>query len=94
MRSLQSPNTSSHILGLKDVSFAKDRVCRACIERKMHDTSPPRKTIISSERCLELFHMDLFGHPSHASLGGKKYCLVIVDGYSRYMIRLKRIYNF
>ena len=28
--------------------------------------------------------MDLFGPPSHASLGGKKYCLVIVDGYSRY----------
>ena len=28
--------------------------------------------------------MDLFGPPSHASLGGKKYCLVIVDDYSRY----------
>jgi hypothetical protein len=28
--------------------------------------------------------MDLFGNPSHASLGGKKYCLVIVDEYSRY----------
>jgi transposase InsO family protein len=28
--------------------------------------------------------VDLFGPPSHASLGGKKYCLVIVDDYSRY----------
>jgi hypothetical protein len=28
--------------------------------------------------------MDLFGPPSHASLGGKKYCLVIIDDYSRY----------
>jgi hypothetical protein len=28
--------------------------------------------------------MDLFGLPTHASLGGKKYCLVIVDDYSRY----------
>jgi hypothetical protein len=28
--------------------------------------------------------MDLFGPPSYASLGGKKYCLVIVDDYSRY----------
>jgi hypothetical protein len=28
--------------------------------------------------------MDLFGPRSHASLGGKKYCLVIVDDYSRY----------
>src|SRR6266480_4022498 len=64
--------------------FAKDRVCRACIEGKMHETRHPRKTIISSKRCLELLHMDLFGPPSHASLGGNKYCLVIVDDYSRY----------
>jgi transposase InsO family protein len=28
--------------------------------------------------------MDLFGPPTYASLGGKKYCLVIVDDYSRY----------
>jgi transposase InsO family protein len=28
--------------------------------------------------------VDLFGPPSHTSLGGKKYCLVIVDDYSRY----------
>jgi transposase InsO family protein len=28
--------------------------------------------------------MDLFGPPSYASLGGKKYCLVIVNDYSRY----------
>ena len=28
--------------------------------------------------------MDLFGPPSHESLGGKKYCLVIVDDYSRF----------
>jgi hypothetical protein len=84
MRSLQSLYTGGHILGLKDVSFAKDRVCRPCFEGKMHETSHPSKTIISSKRCLELLHMDLFGPPSHASLGGKKYCLAIVDDYSRY----------
>jgi hypothetical protein len=28
--------------------------------------------------------VDLFGPPSNSSLGGKKYCLVIVDDYSRY----------
>jgi transposase InsO family protein len=84
MRALQNLLTGDHILGLKGVSFAKDRVCRACIEGKMHETSHPSKTIISSTRCLQLLHMDLFGPPSHASLGGKKYCLVIVDDYSRY----------
>jgi transposase InsO family protein len=33
---------------------------------------------------LELLHVDLFGPIPEASLGGKKYCLVIVDDYSRY----------
>jgi hypothetical protein len=84
MRALQNLYTGGHILGLKDVSFANDRVCRACIEGKMHETSHPSKTIISYKRCLELLHMDLFGPPTYASLGGKKYCLVIIDDYSRY----------
>ena len=84
MRTLKSLHTGGHILGLKDVSFAKDRVCRACVEGKMHDSLHKSKTIISSKRILELLHMDLFGPPSHDSLGGMKYCLVIVDDYLRY----------
>jgi hypothetical protein len=86
MRTLQSLHKGGHILGLKsDVSFAKDRDCRACVEGKMHDSPHPSKTIISSKRILELLHVDLFGHPSHESLGGKKYCLVIVDDYLRFI---------
>src|SRR3954469_24443626 len=85
MTTLQSLQKGGHILGLKyNVSFAKDRVCMACVEGKMHDSPHKRKTIVSSKRILELLHVDLFGPPSHASLGGKKYCLVIVDDYSRY----------
>jgi hypothetical protein len=59
-------------------------VCRAYIEGKMHELPHPSKTTILSKRVLELLHMDLFGPPTHGSLGGKKYCLVIVDDYSRY----------
>ncbi|KAK1684791.1 hypothetical protein QYE76_045639, partial [Lolium multiflorum] len=85
MRNLQSLHKGNHIVGLmENVSFAKDRVCRACVEGKMHDSPHPSKTIISSKRILELLHVDLFGPTSHASLGAKKYCLVIVDDYSRY----------
>ena len=84
MRSLQSLHTGGHILGLKYVSFSKDRVCRACIEGKMHEVPHKSKTIISSNRILELLHMDLFGPTPQESFGGKKYCLVIVDHYSRY----------
>ncbi|KAK1618388.1 hypothetical protein QYE76_023905 [Lolium multiflorum] len=63
---------------------SRDRVCRAFVEGKMHDSPHPSKTIISSKRILELLHVDLFGPTTHASLGAKKYCLVIVDEYSRY----------
>jgi hypothetical protein len=84
MRTLQSLHKGNHILGLTDLTFAKDRVCRSCIEGKMHELRHPSKTIISSKMVLELLHMDLFGPPTHANLGGKKYCLVIVDDYSRY----------
>ena len=85
MRTLQSLHKGGHILGLKEnVSFAKDRICRPCIEGKMHDMHHKRKTIISSKDILELLHVDLFGAIHDESLGGKKYCLVIVDDYSRY----------
>ena len=85
MRTLQSLHKGNHIVGLmENVSFAKDRVCRACVEGKMHDSPHPSKTIISSKRILELLHVDLFGPTTHASLGAKKHCLVIVDDYSRY----------
>jgi hypothetical protein len=36
------------------------------------------------DRSLELLHMDLFGPIAYISIGGSKYCLVIVDDYSRF----------
>src|SRR4051812_16546109 len=50
----------------------------------MYDPPHKPKNFIKSKRILELLHVDLFGPPSHASRGGNKYCLVIVDDYSRY----------
>jgi len=84
MRSLQTLLKGEHVLGLTNVTFAKDRACRACIEGKLHEKKHPVKNIITSKRPLELIHMDLFGPPTNNSLGGKKYCLVIVDDYSRF----------
>jgi transposase InsO family protein len=39
---------------------------------------------MTTERLLELLHMDLFGPIAYISIDGSKYCLVIVDGYSRF----------
>jgi hypothetical protein len=38
LRTLQNLHKEGHILGLKEnVYFAKDHVCRACVQGKMHD---------------------------------------------------------
>jgi transposase InsO family protein len=42
----------------------------------------PHKNIMTTDRPLELLHMDLFGPIAYISIGGSKYCLVIVDDYS------------
>jgi transposase InsO family protein len=39
---------------------------------------------MTTDRPLELLHMDLFGPITYISIGGSKYCLVIVDNYSRF----------
>jgi hypothetical protein len=39
---------------------------------------------MSTHLPLELLHMDHFGPTSFVSIGGNSYCLVVVDGYSRF----------
>ena len=50
----------------------------------MHEKNHRKVSSINTKRAFELLHMDLFGPPTYDSLGGKKYCLVIVDDYTRY----------
>ncbi|GJW28027.1 retrovirus-related pol polyprotein from transposon TNT 1-94, partial [Tanacetum coccineum] len=45
-----------------------------------HD-SHKAKNIVSTTRCLELLHLDLFGPSAVRSYGGNRYTLVIVDDY-------------
>nr|GEW51510.1 zf-CCHC domain-containing protein/DUF4219 domain-containing protein/UBN2 domain-containing protein [Tanacetum cinerariifolium] len=49
---------------------------------KQAHTSHKAKNIVSTTRCLELLHMDLFFPSSVRSYGGNHYTLVIVDDYS------------
>ena len=70
------------IRGLKDVTFERDKLCSACQAGKQVANTHQTKAYLSTSRVLELLHMDLFGPTTYASLGGNKYCLVIVDDYS------------
>nr|GEX78021.1 retrovirus-related Pol polyprotein from transposon TNT 1-94 [Tanacetum cinerariifolium] len=58
--------------------------CDACKIRKQAYASHKAKNIVSTNRCLELLHMDLYGPSAIRSYGGNRYTLVIVDDYSRY----------
>jgi hypothetical protein len=51
---------------------------------KQVGTHHPHKNIMTTGRPLELLHMDLFGPIAYISIGGSKYCLVIVDDNSRF----------
>ncbi|GJV82789.1 retrovirus-related pol polyprotein from transposon TNT 1-94 [Tanacetum coccineum] len=57
--------------------------CDACKIEKQAHASHKAKNIVSMTRCLELFHMDLFGPSAVRSYGGNRYTLVILDDYSR-----------
>ncbi|GJR43693.1 retrovirus-related pol polyprotein from transposon TNT 1-94 [Tanacetum coccineum] len=58
--------------------------CDACKIGKQAHASHKAKNIVSTTRCLELLHMDLFGPSAIRSYGGNRYTLVIVDDYSRF----------
>jgi len=84
MRNLAKLLKEEHILGLTNVQFEKDRICKACQARKQVGVPHPPKSIVTTSSPLELIHMDLFGPVAYVSIGGNKYDLVIVDDYSRF----------
>jgi hypothetical protein len=84
MMNLHKLLKGEHILGLTNVHFEKDRICSACQAGKQVGVHHPHKNIMTTDRPLELLHMDLFGLIAYISIGRSKYCLVIVDDYSRF----------
>jgi hypothetical protein len=84
MKNLHKLLKGEHILGLTNVHFDKDRICSACQAGKQVGVHHPHKNIMMTDRPLELLHMDLFGPIAYVSIGGSKYCLVIVDDYSHF----------
>jgi transposase InsO family protein len=62
--------------------FEKDRICSTCQAGKQVGAHHPHKNITTTDRPLELLHMDLFDPIAYISIDEIKYCLVIVDDYS------------
>jgi hypothetical protein len=60
MKNLHNLLKGEHILGLTKVHFEKDRVCSACQAGKQVGAHHPHKNIMTTDRPLELLHLDLF----------------------------------
>ncbi|GJZ59886.1 retrovirus-related pol polyprotein from transposon TNT 1-94 [Tanacetum coccineum] len=82
MRLIQSLAFKELVRNLPKLKF--DQYFRdACKIRKQAYVGHKAKNIVSTTRCLELLHMDVFGPSVVRSYGGNLYTLVIVDDYSR-----------
>ncbi|GJV16656.1 retrovirus-related pol polyprotein from transposon TNT 1-94 [Tanacetum coccineum] len=90
MRLIQSLASKELVRNLPKLKFDQ-HFCDACKIGKQAHASHKAKNIVSTTRCLELLHMDLFGPSAVRSYGGNRYTLVIVDDYSR--LRFLNFFN-
>ncbi|GJR68336.1 retrovirus-related pol polyprotein from transposon TNT 1-94 [Tanacetum coccineum] len=82
MRLIQSLASKELVRNLPKLKFDQ-HFCDACKMGKQAHASHKAKNVVSTTRCLELLHMDLFGPSAVRSYRGNRYTLVIVDDYSR-----------
>nr|GFB39766.1 retrovirus-related Pol polyprotein from transposon TNT 1-94 [Tanacetum cinerariifolium] len=73
------------VAGLPKFKHHKEHLCPSCEQGKSKRASHSPKPVPNSRQRLHLLHMDLCGPMRIASINGKRYVLVIVDDYSRYM---------
>nr|GEU64745.1 retrovirus-related Pol polyprotein from transposon TNT 1-94 [Tanacetum cinerariifolium] len=74
-----------YVEGLSKIKFEKDHLRSAYEHGKIHWKHHKSKTTFASNKPLYLLHMDLCGPMRVESLNGKRYVLVVVDDYSRYI---------
>ncbi|GJT03047.1 retrovirus-related pol polyprotein from transposon TNT 1-94 [Tanacetum coccineum] len=83
MRLIQSLASKELVRNLPKLKFDQ-HFCDACKIGKQAHASHKAKNMVSTTKCLELLHMDLFGPSVVRSNERSLYSLVIVDDYSRY----------
>ena len=71
--------------GIPLLKFERESLCVGYEKGKIKKASHCPKPEQGSKQPLSLLHMDLCGPMRVSSLGGKKYVLVIVDDFSRFM---------
>ncbi|KAI3802056.1 hypothetical protein L1987_30180 [Smallanthus sonchifolius] len=72
------------VTGVPKLRFIVVDDCMPCKKGKQQRKSHKPKLQNSIDTPLELLHMDLFGPISIRSIGGKSFCLVVTDDFSRF----------
>ncbi|GJW87859.1 putative ribonuclease H-like domain-containing protein [Tanacetum coccineum] len=72
------------VRGLPTKHFENDQTCVACLKGNQHKASCKSKIQNSITQHLFMLQMDLFGPTFVSNLMDKKYCLVVIDDYSRF----------
>lgn len=70
--------------GLLNIVFQKHQVCEACKKGKQTKASFKSSAAKSTERVLQLLHIDFFGPVFSPSYNDIKYTPIVVDDYSRF----------
>lgn len=70
------------VCGISYVDGEQSIACVACCKGK-HKRKPFPKNGSRAKQLLEVIHADLAGKMECNSIGGSKYCLVLVDDFSR-----------
>ncbi|GJV88195.1 retrovirus-related pol polyprotein from transposon TNT 1-94 [Tanacetum coccineum] len=73
------------VTDLPKFKYHKEHLCPSFEQGKIKKASHPPKPVPNSKQRLHLLHMDLCGPMRVESINEKRYVLVIVDDYSRYM---------
>ncbi|KAA0038999.1 envelope-like protein [Cucumis melo var. makuwa] len=84
LKSIDRVVRNDAVIDVPNIDVNSKFVCGDCLIEKQTKASHKSLKRCSTNRVLELLHMDLMGPMQTKSLGGKKYVLVAVDDFSRF----------
>ena len=84
IQSLMKLSSTGAVRGLPKISNSSKLICGDCAKGKQTHAVHKLSEQLSTNKCLELIHMDLMGPTEVESIGGKRYILVVVDDFSRF----------
>jgi len=84
MQGIKKAISLEAIRGIPKLEITEGSICGECQVGKQTRMSHPWLEHQGTSKVLELLHIDLMGPMQVASIGGKRYVLVVVDDFSRF----------